>query len=144
MNKDEALKCLEISKTKYRAGDVPGSKKFAEKGKKLFECEEITDWIDFLSQNPNPSTPKQKIKKTETKKEDEEEKPSRPYTPDQVTGIKKILQAKKKGDLYAIFGLEKSCSDNDIKKAYRKMALLYHPDKCGAPQTDEAFKGLRC
>ncbi|KAJ3332114.1 hypothetical protein HDU91_003174, partial [Kappamyces sp. JEL0680] len=50
----------------------------------------------------------------------EEDAPKRPFTPDQVKGIKSILDSKKKGDLYGIFGLEKSCSDNEIKKAYRK------------------------
>jgi DnaJ family protein B protein 12 len=144
MNKDEALKCLNISKTKYRSGDSSGAMKFAEKGKRLFDCTEINQWIQFLKENPTPSTPKQKLNKAKEEKQEkkEEEQPSRPYTPDQVSGIKKILDCKKKGDLYGIFGLEKSCSDNDIKKAYRKMALRFHPDKCGAPGTDDAFKAI--
>lgn len=32
-------------------------------------------------------------------------------------------------DLYGILGLEKTCSVKDIKKAYRKLCLKYHPDK---------------
>ncbi|TPX64742.1 hypothetical protein SpCBS45565_g05631 [Spizellomyces sp. 'palustris'] len=68
--------------------------------------------------------------------------PSRPFTPDQVEGIKRIKACKANGDLYAILGLEKGCAEIEIKKAYRKLALQFHPDKCGAPGTDDAFKAI--
>lgn len=41
-------------------------------------------------------------------------------------------------DLYAILGLSKDCSEDDIKKAYRKLSLQYHPDKNHGE--DERFK----
>lgn len=44
---------------------------------------------------------------------------------------------------YDILGLEtvkKTCSESDIKKAYRKQSLLTHPDKNGHEHADEAFK----
>ena len=32
-------------------------------------------------------------------------------------------------DLYQTLGIEKNSSDADIKKAYRKLAMKYHPDR---------------
>lgn len=43
-------------------------------------------------------------------------------------------------DLYSILGVDKGASDDEIKKAYRKLAHKYHPDKEGG---DEAkFKEI--
>ena len=36
-------------------------------------------------------------------------------------------------NFYRILGLEKMASEADIKKAYRSLALIHHPDKGGDP-----------
>ena len=45
-----------------------------------------------------------------------------------------------KTDYYDILNLSEEADENDIKKAYRKLAIKFHPDKNRAPESGEAFK----
>jgi DnaJ-class molecular chaperone len=45
-------------------------------------------------------------------------------------------------DYYSILGIDKSASDDEIKKAFRSLALKYHPDKNQEAGAEEKFKEI--
>lgn len=48
-----------------------------------------------------------------------------------------------KADYYDLLGIKKGASDDEIKKAYRKMAMKYHPDRNQGDKTaEEKFKEI--
>ena len=45
-------------------------------------------------------------------------------------------------DLYEMLGIARGASDDEIKKAYRKQAMEYHPDRNASPDAEAKFKEI--
>uniref|UniRef100_A0A0B7B133 J domain-containing protein n=1 Tax=Arion vulgaris TaxID=1028688 RepID=A0A0B7B133_9EUPU len=61
------------------------------------------------------------------------------YTKEQIEAIQRLKNAKSD---YERLGLIPGACKDDVNKAYRKLAVLLHPDKSVAPGSEDAFKLL--
>ncbi|KAI7826844.1 hypothetical protein BX661DRAFT_183606 [Kickxella alabastrina] len=160
-NRDEAERALNIAQRKWQGGDVAGALRLARKSHSLFPSETskslISQYSNTNSSNGNgngngnaAAASAAGVASNDVRAEtlrqrkpaaSKEEEPSagRAYTQEQVLAVKKVMAAK--SDYYRVLGLaERSATEIEIKKAYRKSALIFHPDKNTAPGADEAFK----
>uniref|UniRef100_A0A061S2H6 DnaJ homolog subfamily B member 12 n=1 Tax=Tetraselmis sp. GSL018 TaxID=582737 RepID=A0A061S2H6_9CHLO len=162
-NKDEAQKCVSIAKGALEAGNASKARRFAEKAMKLFPMDEARIILRKLEaqsatspsagassesgggpsatahsdSDPRPSAAG--LRQRAARQKPEEEPEPEDVTQDQRDLVNKIRAAK---DYYGILGISRTATDDDIKKAYRKLALKLHPDKNRARGSDEAFKAV--
>ena len=60
-----------------------------------------------------------------------------PPDPSKESDCQNILNKK---DFYDILGVTRSATDEEIKRAYKKLAIKFHPDKNNSPHAADAFK----
>lgn len=146
-NKDEALRCINIAKEAIAAGKKEKALKFIGIARRLNENLPLDDLISACenldpssSSSAGPSNDAKNVTEVKTVNSftgNEDSSSERSYTEEHVQLVRQI---KGKKDYYSILGLERSCSVEEIRKAYRKLSLKVHPDKNKAPGSEEAFK----
>ncbi|XP_053552350.1 dnaJ homolog subfamily C member 27-A-like isoform X2 [Bombina bombina] len=61
------------------------------------------------------------------------------FTKEQADTIRRIRNSK---DSWDMLGVKPGATRDEVNKAYRKLAVLLHPDKCLAPGSEDAFKAV--
>ncbi|KAL8209385.1 hypothetical protein R6Q57_006117 [Mikania cordata] len=149
-NKDEALKCLKIGKDALGLGDRARALKFITKAQRLDPSLPVDDLLSTLEgTNESSKSPESSAGAGDGSGVRRRGEPSGSglglgsgsglgsITQEQITIVREI---RRKKDYYDVLGLQKSCSVEDVRKAYRKLSLKVHPDKNKAPGSEEAFK----
>ncbi|KAJ3671212.1 hypothetical protein LUZ60_008638 [Juncus effusus] len=171
-NKDDAAKCLRIAKEALQSGDRARALKFLSKAGRLDPSLPIDDLISAASGDgdpaqddsstappdaPSPSSSssssatgaRARPRATRVSPSDaaagsntnaNSASASASYTEEQVEIVREVKRKQK--DYYLILGVEKSCTVEDVRKAYRKLSLKVHPDKNKAPGAEDAFKAV--
>ncbi|KAG9288548.1 hypothetical protein G9A89_006044 [Geosiphon pyriformis] len=146
VNKDEALRCLQIARTHLSSGKVVSALRFAQKSISLYPTTEAKAFLKKVEASKVPETEESEPNSptspfTGSSRDHNQGRQTREFTPEQAEAVKRI-KACGVYEYYEVLGLNKDASDGEIKKAYKKLALLMHPDKNGAPGADEAFKKI--
>lgn len=157
-NKDDALKCLKIGREALELGDRNRALKFINKARRLDPTLAVDDLLTTLEKDsvdhaaePGGAAASEQPAHSGKPAENSSARHRFPsngssssssstaFTEEQILIVRQI---KKKKDYYEILGLERTCSIEDVRKAYRKLSLKVHPDKNKAPGAEEAFKAV--
>ncbi|XP_037007813.2 dnaJ homolog subfamily B member 14 isoform X1 [Artibeus jamaicensis] len=149
-NRDEAEKCVEIAREALNAGDREKAQRFLQKAEKLYPLPSARALLEIMMKNgstagnsphcrkPSGSADQRKPNCTKDSSSGSGDG-GKGYTKDQVDGVLSINKCK---NYYEVLGVTKDAGDEDLKKAYRKLALKFHPDKNHAPGATDAFKKI--
>nr|XP_060624806.1 dnaJ homolog subfamily B member 12 [Anolis sagrei ordinatus]XP_060624807.1 dnaJ homolog subfamily B member 12 [Anolis sagrei ordinatus] len=150
-NRDEAERCIAIAVAAIKANQSEKARRFLEKAQRLYPSQRVRVLLESLTKSEQSSNghsqPKEPTNPTRRKMSGDFPSAngeaggdiSKGYSQDQVDAVKRVKQCK---DYYEILGVSRDASDEDLKKAYRKLALKFHPDKNHAPGATEAFKAI--
>lgn len=163
-NKDAAEDCKARGVALLEAGQYEKAIKFLEKSRRLFPLSGVDGLIEVATRKLNGKSNNTQRSESQSQRSNGSSARNgssasssggggggggtaggagadRAYTAEQEAGAKKILALAKKSH-YEVLSVGRNASENECKKAYRKLSLKYHPDKNSAPSSADAFKAI--
>eukprot|EP00898_Chlorokybus_atmophyticus_P002279 jgi/Chlat1/3051/Chrsp208S03294 len=154
-NRDDAERCYEMGRAALEGGDQARAAKLLAKSVRLFPLPKAEKLLAQIKHAPeanvhhangvNGGHSSHHRKRTHAAAAADDAagpsvssgSPAAAATPEQIAIVKRIRSTT---DYYEVLQLSKDCAEEDVRKAYRKIALKLHPDKNQAPGAEEAFK----
>lgn len=157
-NKDAAQKCMDVGNRALKEGDKARAYRFLVKAQRLDPSLPLESLLSSLSKELEEQGSHGRGFADQGSEKDAGEREASssgvgmndcngdppPRAPSEVSAdqVEIVRRIRKMKDYYQVLGLNKDCSAEEIRKAYRKISLKVHPDKNKAAGADEAFKAV--
>ncbi|TPP54485.1 DnaJ like protein subfamily B member 12 [Fasciola gigantica] len=143
-NKDEALRCVAMARKRMAVGDLESARRILAKALRLYPSVSVHGLESLLRTSRSPSRERLSHREETESPSAEPQRSANTssqstFTKSQADAVRRVLACK---DYYEILGVSRESTEEQIRRAYKVLALKFHPDKNRAPGATEAFKKI--